>query len=567
LPRLFPGMRHATARVMQETAAAATPSEAERRRPWLPLVIIAMGQAQMSLNASALPVSIGGIVAEFNIAPTTVGTAIVAHSIAVAGFTMVGAKLGQKFGSLNVYRVATLMLLASMVMMTFSPSVDVMIAAQVGAGLASAGILPTLVVLIADNYRGRQQATAIGVLGAVQAIAAVAAFFVAGVVGTYFGWRYAFGLMIPFPAIALLSSLRLKQIPKVADVKIDGVGALLAAMAVILISLGVNNFNDWGVVFASALAPISVLGVSPALLMAVAGVIGVQLFIVWAQRRRARAQTPLLALEVMQSAPERAAVLSLMAITALGSALTFVVPLYTEMVQGRTSLATAVAMIPYQLSVFTAAIFVLTLYDRLTPRQIACYAFVLVSAALVLLGVAMNNDWHNLFVILGLVMFGLGQGALVTQLFNVLVTAAPLEFVGDVGSLRGTTRNLAAGVGTALGGALVIAILVMNIERGLADNPNIPPELIKQVDLNRATFVSNERLKDVMANTTATPEQIAEAVRINADARLRALKLSFLLLAGVALLAIIPAGRLPDEVRRKVARRGDSPEHVRPPAE
>jgi MFS family permease len=128
-------------------------------------------------------------VAEFNIAPTTVGTAIVAHSVAVAAFTMVGAKLGQKFGSLNVYRVATLMLLASMAMMTFSPSVDVMIAAQVGAGLASAGILPTLVVLIADNYRGRQQATAIGVLGAVQAIAAVTAFFAAGVVGTYLGWR------------------------------------------------------------------------------------------------------------------------------------------------------------------------------------------------------------------------------------------------------------------------------------------------------------------------------------------------------------------------------------------
>jgi predicted MFS family arabinose efflux permease len=509
------------------------------------MIIIAMGQAQMSLNISALPVSIGGIVAEFNIAPTTVGTVIVAHSIAVAGFTMLGAKLGQKFGSLNVYRAATLMLVASMVMMTFSPNAAVMIAAQVIAGLASAGIIPTLVVLITDNYTGKQRATAIGVLGAVAALAAVTAFFVAGVVGTYFGWRYAFGLVIPFSAVALLLSMRLRQIPRVNGVEIDSIGAILAASAVLLISLGVNNFNDWGVVLASALAPFSVVGVSPALVMAVAGVIGVQLFIAWAQRRRARAQTPLLALEVMQSGPERAAVFALMAITALGSALTFVVPLYIEMVQGRTSLATAVAMIPYQLSVLAAAIFVLSLYDRLTPRQIACYAFVVVSVALVLLGVAMNNDWHNLFVILGLVMFGLGQGALVTQLFNVLVTAAPIQLVGDVGSLRGTTRNLAAGVGTAVGGALVVAILVGNIERSLVDNPSIPPELIKQVDLDRATFVSNERLKDVMARTTATPEQITEAVRINAEARLWALKLSFLLLAGVALLSIVPARRLP----------------------
>jgi hypothetical protein len=47
---------------------------------------------------------------------------------------------------------------------------------------------------------------------------------------------------------------------------------------------------------------------------------------------------------------------------------------------------------------------------------------------------------------------------LVTLLFNVLVTAAPKELASDVGSLRGTTQNLAAGVGTAVAGALLVAV-------------------------------------------------------------------------------------------------------------
>mgnify|MGYP003558845881 CR=1 FL=1 len=102
-----------------------------------------------------------------------------------------------------------------------------------------------------------------------------------------------------------------------------------------------------------------------------------------------------------------------------------------------------------------------------------------------------------------------------------------------------------AGTRPAASAALVVSFLIKNIERSLVENPTIPRELIAQVDLTRATFVSNERLKDVMAATTATPDQTSEAVRINSDARLRALKLSFLLLAGVALLAIVPAGRLP----------------------
>ena len=86
----------------------------------------------------------------------------------------------------------------------------------------------------------------------------------------------------------------------------------------------------------------------------------------------------------------------------------------------------------------TAVVFVLSPLRLADSAPITRYAFVLIFVALVLLGLVMKNEWHDLLVILGLVLFGLGQGALVTQLFNVLVTSAPLKFVGDVGSLRGT---------------------------------------------------------------------------------------------------------------------------------
>lgn len=38
----------------------------EVKQSWFPMVVIAMGKAQMSLNINALPVSIGGILEEFN---------------------------------------------------------------------------------------------------------------------------------------------------------------------------------------------------------------------------------------------------------------------------------------------------------------------------------------------------------------------------------------------------------------------------------------------------------------------------------------------------------------------
>lgn len=118
--------------------------------------------------------------------------------------------------------------------------------------------------------------------------------------------------------------------------------------------------------------------------------------------------------------------------------------------------------------------------------------------------------------------------------------------------VNGTVNNLAAGVGTALAEAWVVSILGLNMQRRLVDNSTIPPDLIQQVNLDNVTFVSNNRLETAMANTTATPEQVAEAVRINADARLRALKLSFLFLSVISLLMIVPSRRLPRYVPGEV---------------
>ena len=66
------------------------------------------------------------------------------------------------------------------VLMVFSPVATVMLAAQGLAGLAAAVIVPALVALIANHYRGQQQATAVGALGSARAVAGVAAFLIGG---------------------------------------------------------------------------------------------------------------------------------------------------------------------------------------------------------------------------------------------------------------------------------------------------------------------------------------------------------------------------------------------------
>jgi MFS family permease len=530
---------------MKEQQATYASPNADSRASWMPLVVLIMAQILLMFNLSTLQVSIDGIASSFNRPATTVGTAIVAYSLVVAGFLMVGARIAEMYGSRRVFRAMLLVFAGAMALMAFSPSSSTLIIAQIAAGVAAAAVIPTLVVQLAANYKGQQRANAIAFLAAAQPAGIVLAFLIAGFLGTWLGWRFTFGLLALFGVVIYMLGKKLCPVAGEAGASIDGVGAALMALSIFLISFGCNNLARWGTLLAKPQAPFSVVDMSPAPIMIVCGVFVFQAFLVWSRRRLAAGRKPLMALEVVGTPQERAATFCLFVIGAITSAIVFLIPLYIQVVQGGNSIQTAVAVIPLSLASAAAAVFVVRLFDRISPRRISRYAFLLATIGVAMLGIVIRNDWSNGAVIISMIVLGIGEGALVALLFNVLVSAFPKEKAGDVGSLRGTANNLATAVGTALAGALIVGVLASSINQDLAKNPMFPGELKAQVNLDQVPFISNDHLLRVMERTTATPEQVTEAVRLNTDARLQALKVSIFTLAGLALLAYFPAGALP----------------------
>jgi len=531
-----------------ETLPVETPkAQDSESAPWLALIVIVLAQIQMSFNVNALPVLIGPIVDDLKTPATSIATALVIYSLAVAGLVMVGAKVGRLLGERPVFQAGVILHAVAMGMMAFSTDARMMNYAQAVAGLAAVAIVPTLVVLVAANYQGRQQAFALGAIAGAAPIAGALAFFIAGFLGATLGWRYSFGILCFLAAAVVILSFRVAPVPRQPGVRIDVVGAVLAAVAIALISFGFNNLNVWGLVLAKPAAPFSLVGLSPAPFMVVLGIVLAQAFFVWSRRRAAQGRTPLLSLEVLDSAYERAALVSLLIVGALGPAINFLIPLYIQIVQGRSTLFTAIAVVPYTLAIAGSAIFVVRTYDHLTPRQIAVASFVLFAGALVLLAFTIRNEWVTPVVVLGLVLAGLGEGALLTLMFNVLVAASPRELAGDVGALRGVANNLSTALGTAFASVVAVSLLGLIVTTSL-NRSSIPDSLKTQVNLDNVNFVTNAHLKDVLSRTTATTHQVEEAVAIYQEARLRALRASFLILAGIALLAIFPASRLPKSI-------------------
>jgi MFS family permease len=460
---------------------------------------------------------------------------------------MLGAKIGKLVGERRVFQLAVVVHGLALVLMATSTDARTMNTAQAIAGVAAAALVPTLVVLIAANYHGRQQETALGVLAGIPAVASAVTFVIAGFLATVLSWRYSYWLLVVLAVVVFILSYRLPPIPREPAIRIDVVGVALSATAIALILFGFNNLQKWGPLVAEDAAPFSVLRLSPAPLLILLGIVFGQAFFMWSHRRVAADKQPLLALEVLESKEEKSAVIAFLVAGSLGLAVGFLIPLYVQIVQDRTPLFSAVAILPYSGAVAVAGVVSVRLYGRVSPRRLGIVAFILIAIGLVVVAFTVGNDWGTVAVILGLLVVGVGEGTLLTLLFNVLVSASPKRLAGDVGALRGVANNMSNAIGAAFASVVAVGLLGVFLTSAFGRS-DLPPKLETKARFDNVDFVSNHELRSVLGATAATPAQVDKAVAINEEARRRALQASFLIVASISLLSIFPAAGLPGYV-------------------
>ncbi|MGC5171450.1 MFS transporter [Microbacterium sp. DT81.1] len=530
----------------------------EEKSSWLPLIVVVLTQVQASFAVNALTVSMAGITTDLDTPATSVGTAITAGTFAMAAFILLGAKVGSRFGTRRVFQIAVAIHAAAMAGVALSLSPAMLFIAQASSGAVIALIAPALTVFIATNYHGDRQAKAIGLLAAAIPLAGVLALLIAGLFAETIGWRWSFALMVVLGAINLLLSFRVPKVPAQRNLAIDWTGALLAATAIILLSFGFSGLNSWGIWLATSQAPFTVLGVSPAPLLIIVGVIVGQIFFVWLLRRQRQHKSRIFDLRVLATRSELAITACMAIMLFVGTAANFLIPLYMQVVQGLSGIQTSFSIIPYTLSIFLASTFVAYLYKVCPPRVLGSVGFVVVAGALTLIAFTVRGDWGQFFIVVGLILLGLGQGSIVALVFNTLLSAAPKQLAGDVGAWRGLVHNLSGSIGIAVASAFAVGILASTLATSAIEHPEISSELIAEVNINEADFLTNSQLESVLGGTSASPAEMDAAIAINEEARLRALQISLLGLAALALLAIVPATRMPGRIA------GELPSSVEP---
>ena len=90
-----------------------------------------------------------------------------------------------------------------------APAAGALVAARAGQGLGAALLSPAALSIITSAYTGAQQATALGVWGALGGAGAAVGVLAGGVLTTWLGWRSVFLVNVPVGVAAFLLGLHL----------------------------------------------------------------------------------------------------------------------------------------------------------------------------------------------------------------------------------------------------------------------------------------------------------------------------------------------------------------------
>jgi hypothetical protein len=287
---------------------------------------------------------------------------------------------------------------------------------------------------------------------------------------------------------------------------------------------------------------------SPVVWLLLGGGAVLVLFVLWEGRRLHHGHGALLDPRMLKVPKLRGGLTAFFFQFTLQSGLFFVIPLFLSVALGLSAVATGVRLLPLSITLLASAVGVPRLFPRTSPRRIVQAGFSLLFLGIVTLLAALDSGAGAEIVTGPLLLAGLGIGTLASQLGSVTVSSVPDSQSGEVGGVQNTVTNLGASIGTALSGAILIAVLTTTFLGSVASNPAIPKELSSkaQVELSAGIpFVSDADLDTVLQKADVPPATATAIVDENAKSRINGLRAALAVLALLALLALAMTRRLP----------------------
>jgi EmrB/QacA subfamily drug resistance transporter len=206
------------------------PVDSSRR--WWVLAIVVAAQFMFGVDAFIVNVAIPTIAVELRAGAAQIEAVIAIYLIAYATLVVTGGRLGDIYGTRNVFIAGVLGFTVTSLWCGLAQSGPELILARLAQGATAALMVPqvlaTLHLLFTDSSRAR----AFGIYGIVLGLAGAAGFMLGGVLVTLdlagLGWRAVFFVNVPFGVVIIAAALKIMPtVPRRAGTRLDMSGAIV----------------------------------------------------------------------------------------------------------------------------------------------------------------------------------------------------------------------------------------------------------------------------------------------------------------------------------------------------
>ncbi|MDP9102175.1 MAG: DHA2 family efflux MFS transporter permease subunit [Actinomycetota bacterium] len=232
--------------------AAVTPpvgASAIEPRAWRVLAVSAAGVFVVFLDATVVNIAFPAIAADFP-AVTRAGLSWVLNGYAVVfgALLVTCGRLADDHGRKCTFQAGLVLFAAASALCGLAPSVPLLVAARALQAVGAALLVPASLALLLPEFPLAKRATAVGLWGAVGAVAAATGPSLGALLVQGPGWRWVFYINLPFCALAWVAGRRVLRestgTPSAA--RPDATGVVLVTVVFGLLSLGLVQGQAWG---------------------------------------------------------------------------------------------------------------------------------------------------------------------------------------------------------------------------------------------------------------------------------------------------------------------------------
>ena len=412
------------------------------RQAWLALTALCAGLFITLMDQALVAVALPSIREDLDASINQTVWVVAVYLLAFAAPLLVSGRLGDRFGQRNVYLAGMAVFTVAATAAAFAPTIELLIAARAVQGVGASLLNPQPLSIIHRVFAYDRRGAAMGMWSAVASSAGLFGPILGGLIVGSAGWRWVFALYIPFGFLAfVLVALLVPRLPTGVG-RIDLVSAALAVVAVLAVTLTLQQGPDLG---------------WPLWLWAVvaAGVAAAALFV---RRQFHVGRRGLDALVPPALFGHRNFALGSFSVFTLGFAvysMNIPIMLFLQTSKGLSAEVAGLMMIPTAVVSLVLAPYVGRLTDRTAPGVVSTTGFVSMIAAMLLFAAMMTWQAPVPWLLVPLVLMGAANAMCWAANSAVSMRSLPSDLVGAGSGVYNTSRQVGAVVGAAALGAVM----------------------------------------------------------------------------------------------------------------